>query len=202
MKTVWRLLAVFALLVVVFLGFVFSGIYDVAASSQHRGPVRWVLRRIQHASVERRSEDIQAPALGDPAQLRLGLIHYHEMCVTCHGAPGVPMSEIGEGLNPAPPDLVKKGGREEPGEMFWIAKHGIKMTGMPAFGPTHSDEEIWAMIAFIRRMSQMTPAEYQAMVQEVGLEPADGEPAAPEHHEHEHGEHEHHPEGPGQQTGP
>jgi hypothetical protein len=48
----------------------------------------------------------------------------------------------------------------------------------------------------------MTPAEYQAMVQEVGLEPADGEPAAPEHHEHEHGEHEHHPEGPGQQTGP
>lgn len=191
MKTVWRLLAVVALLAVALVVFIFSGVYDVAASTPHLGVVRQVLKTIQHESVERRSENIQAPRLDDPAMIRTGLVHYHEMCVTCHGAPGVAISEIGQGLNPEPPDLVEEGAEEEPGELFWITKHGIKMTGMPSFGTTHSDEEIWAIVAFVQRMSKLTPAEYQALVREAGLEPAAGEEHEHRDAEHEHGEHEH-----------
>jgi mono/diheme cytochrome c family protein len=194
MKTVWRLLAVVALLIVAVFVFIFSGIYDVAASTPDLGPIGWVLKKVQHESVESRSKDIQVPPLGDPAQIRIGLVHYHEMCVTCHGAPGVGMSEIGQGLNPEPPDLEDAGSEDEVGETFWTIKNGIKMTGMPAFGPTHSDEEVWAIVAFVQRMSKLTPAEYQALVREAGLEPAAGEGGGEEHeHEpgHEHGDHEH-----------
>ena len=102
------------------------------------------------------------------------------MCATCHGAPGVKISEIGQGLNPYPPELVRESAEEEPAELFWIVKHGIKMTGMPAFGATHSDEEIWDIVAFMKRMSKLSPQEYQALVQEAGLGEAGG-------HEHEHG---------------
>ena len=66
------------------------------------------------------------------------------MCLTCHGAGTVDPSEIGEGLNPPAPDLTQPSVQSKTdGELFWIVQNGIRMTGMPAFGPTHKDEEIW-----------------------------------------------------------
>ena len=192
MKTV--LLTLAAVLVVLFLAagaFVHSGVYDVAASTPDSGFIASVLRRTQHYSVERRAEGIQVPRLDDPDMIKRGLIHYYEMCVVCHGAPGVKPSEIAQGLNPYPPELAEKSEPDEAAEWFWIVKHGIKMTGMPAFGVTHSDEEIWAILAFLQKMPKLSPEEYQKMVQEVGLEEAMA-PAGMEEHEHEAGhEHEH-----------
>lgn len=191
MKTV--LLTVLVVLVVLLLAgaaFVHSGIYDVAASTPDNGFIGATLHRIMHSSVERRSEGIQVPRLDDPDMIKRGLIHYYEMCVVCHGAPGSKPSEIAQGLNPYPPELAEEAEPDEAAEWFWIVKHGIKMTGMPGFGATHSDEEIWAMIAFLQKMPQLSPEEYQKMVQEVGLEeplpaPASGEAGAHEHsHEH------------------
>jgi mono/diheme cytochrome c family protein len=193
MKTV--LMTLVAVLVVLFLAavaFVHSGVYDVAASTPDKDFVATALRRTQHSSVERRAKGIQVPRLDDPDMIKRGLIHYYEMCSVCHGAPGLKPSEIAQGLNPYPPELAEKSEPDEAGEWFWIVKHGIKMTGMPAFGVTHSDEEIWAMIAFLQKMPKLSPDEYQKMVQEVGLEEAMAPtaPVASEEHEH-HGEHEH-----------
>ncbi len=170
MKTVVTLLLAAAVLAALALGFIFSGVYDVAASSPHTGAVEWALGNIQHASVERRAEEVQAPPLDDPAMIRLGMIEYHEMCVTCHAAPGISASAIGQGLNPYPPELVEEAAEEDPAELFWITKHGIKMTGMPGFGVTHSDEEIWAIVAFLKTMHRLSPEQYQIMVREVGME--------------------------------
>ena len=192
MKTVLALVAFLVILIAAALAFIYSGVYDIAAGSPDTGPIEWVLRTTQSRSVHRRAEEVQAPDLSDPEMLRTGLIHYHEMCVTCHGAPGLPASEIGQGLNPVPPELAGEAG-EEPGEQFWVTKNGIKMTGMPAFGVTHTDEEIWAIVAFLQRMPKMSPEEYQAMVQEVGL----GEVLAG----HEHVEGHEHEEPAGQQKG-
>ena len=194
MKTV--LLTAVALLVLLFLAgiaFVHSGVYDVAASTPDNGFVKAMLSRTSHSSIERRAEGIQVPRLDDPDMIKRGLIHYYEMCVVCHGAPGMKPSEIAQGLNPYPPELAEKSEPDEAAEWFWIVKHGIKMTGMPAFGVTHSDEEIWAMIAFLQKMPKLSPEEYQKMVQEVGLEeplPAGAAPASGEAEEHEHS-HEH-----------
>jgi len=177
MKTIRTVVLLIALVAAAALAFIFSGFYDVAADTDHTNPVQWVLRTTQSRSVHRRAEQVRAPdwiAAPDPAVLRLGLVHYQEMCATCHGAPGVPISEIGQGLNPAPPELSRPA--DEPGENFWIIKHGIKMTGMPAFGVTHDDDEIWAIVAFLQKMPKMTKEEYQRMVEEIEAgEPAGGE---------------------------
>lgn len=182
MRTVFALLLFAALLAGTLLVFIYSGLYDVAASTPDAGVVGWALGTIQSRSVHRRAEEVQVPPLDDPAMVRRGFALYHQLCVTCHGAPGVALSEIGQGLNPEPPELA--GEAEEPGELFWVTKHGIKMTGMPAFGVTHDDEEIWAIVAFLRKMPDMSPEDYQALVRAAA--PAPDSPAGPAMPEHPH----------------
>ena len=166
MKTVVIVLLVLALAAV---GFIYSGIYDVAATAPDTGLIQWALETTQHRSVHRRAEQVEAPpSLDDPNLIRTGMIEYHELCVVCHGAPGVPISPVGQGLNPSPPELAKESG-EEAGELFWVTKNGIKMTGMPAFGVTHSDEELWAIVAFMKKMGDLSHEEYQRMVVEAGI---------------------------------
>jgi mono/diheme cytochrome c family protein len=178
MKTVLKLLVVVVILVLAAVGFIYSGLYDVSASHPDRGLIRWALVTTQQRSVHRRAEALKGkivvPNLEDPQRIRTGLIHYHAMCTTCHGAPGVNISEIGQGLNPDPPELSDVG-RDEPEETFWVVKNGIKMTGMPAFGVTHTDDKIWDIVAFLRRMGKLSPQEYQALVQQAGLKTAGGE---------------------------
>jgi mono/diheme cytochrome c family protein len=81
--------------------------------------------------------------LDDPAKVLIGVEHYAAHCAVCHGAPGVPKGDIGLGLYPPPPDLAKATSLYSSAELFWVLKHGIKMTGMPAWSD-HSDEELWA----------------------------------------------------------
>ena len=195
MKTALKLLGVVLVLAVAALLFIFSGLYDVSASTPDNGLIAWALRTTQSRSVHRASEALegtmQVPDLQAPERIGTGLVHYHEMCATCHGAPGVKISEIGQGLNPYPPELATHG-EDEPVETFWIVKNGIKMTGMPSFGVTHTDDEIWSIVAFLQRMPKLSPQEYQAMVQQAGLGQPGEEPggpageAQPSEHHHEH----------------
>ena len=181
--TVMTVALVLLVLVLAGLGFIYSGIYDVAASTPDTGLIQWALETTQSRAVHRRAEQVKAPPLDDPDLIRTGLIEYHEMCVVCHGAPGVPISPTGQGLNPSPPELARESG-EEAGELFWVTKNGIKMTGMPAFGVTHSDEELWAIVAFMKRMGDLSPEEYQRMVDEAGLNDVGMEHMEEEGHEH------------------
>jgi len=167
MKRNWRW-AVWAVAVIVIviacgLAFVYSGIYTVAATYPDWGPVTWLLRTTVDRSVQRHAAHIPVPRLDDPDLLRTGFQHYREMCVECHGAPGVPIGDAGQGLNPRPPELVKSAGDWAPKELFWITKYGVRMTGMPAWGVTHSDEKIWNIVAFLRRLPKLTAAEYRAL---------------------------------------
>jgi mono/diheme cytochrome c family protein len=180
MKTVLTLVVFVIVLLMAALLFIYSGLFDVAASSPDNGLVRFVLATTQRHSVERRLKDIQVPLLTDPELLRTGFRHYQENCATCHGAPGVEASEIGQGLNPYPPELATESQEANPKELFWIVKNGIKMTGMPAFGVTHTDPEIWAIVAFLQKMPKMTPQEYDAMAQAAE--------ASGEEHHHEEGD--------------
>jgi mono/diheme cytochrome c family protein len=182
MKTVITVLVTIAVLVLAVLAVIFSGIYDVAATSPDSGLIHWVLDTTRSRSVHRAAEGLEGkitvPDLADPARLKNGFVHYHAMCASCHSAPGVSMSEVGQGLNPSPPLLARVGAEDEPEELFWVIKNGVKMTGMPAFGVTHTDEDLWAIVAFLRKMGSLSSVEYQAMVDEAGL----GAPV--EAHEH------------------
>jgi mono/diheme cytochrome c family protein len=85
------------------------------------------------------------------------------MCTGCHLGPGIEPSEMSKGLYPAAPQLAR-GDDLSPAEQFWVIKHGVKLTAMPAWGKTHNDELIWDMVAFIRQMPKMSPAQYKAAV--------------------------------------
>ncbi|HEX5757983.1 MAG TPA: cytochrome c [Thermoanaerobaculia bacterium] len=179
MKTLLTAAALLALLAAIALGALYGGAYDVAATSPETGVVAWALETAQERSVARRARAVEVPPLDRPELRAVGLIHYHEMCVTCHGAPGVPASEIGAGLNPFPPELAEEAEEYGPAELFWMVKNGIKMTGMPAFGPTHTDEELWAIVAFVESLPEMSGADYAAAVRAAGLAGLAGEAAEP-----------------------
>lgn len=181
-KTIF--LTIVAILVLAVAGgvlFIYTGSYNVAASSKDSGIIRWVLQTTREESIDRRAEDVIPPAesvLSNPQNLRVGFEHYNEMCVICHGAPGVEPGEAREGLNPKPPLLAKVAKKISPQELFWVIKHGIKMTGMPAWGPTHSDDKIWAMVAFVKSLPDLSPEQYKAMQTQAA--------ASDHHHDAEH----------------
>ena len=164
------------LAVVVALAFVYSGIYDVAASRSHSRLVDWVLETTMERSVAARAGELPGPLPTDEAALLHGLEHYRAMCVVCHGAPGTDRNELAEGLNPRPPRLQRVAARWTDAELFWITKHGIKATGMPGFGETHGDAELLQIVAIVRRLPDMSEAEYGALLARLdsaGVEPHD-----------------------------
>jgi mono/diheme cytochrome c family protein len=106
---------------------------------------------------------VAPPGLDDPARILIGVAHFAAHCAICHGAPGVPKGDIARGLYPSPPDLAKAAPPYSPAELFWILKHGIKMTGMPAWSD-HSDEELWATVAFLEKLPGMSEPDYAKLV--------------------------------------
>ncbi|MGB2691670.1 MAG: cytochrome c [Thermodesulfobacteriota bacterium] len=181
MKIIIILLVLGIVLVLCGLVFINSGLFDVAATKPEAEIVKWVLQTTKEKSVRSRAKDITVPNLNDESFLEIGFSNYDQMCVGCHGAPGISPSVIGEGLNPEPPDLSEVASHMPPEELFWITQNGIKMTGMPAFGPTHSDEELWAMVAFMQELPDLSAEKYKAMKEESEKMPQ----------EHNHGSHSH-----------
>lgn len=157
-------IGVLVVLVVGGLAYMYSGAYDIAATDPHEPVLAWALETTMEQSVEEHADAAPEPIEVDSALLVHGFEHFDAMCVVCHGAPGVERGEYGKGLTPEPPELSEVVDQWSTRELFWIVKHGIKMSGMPAFGPTHTDEEIWAIVAAVRRLDTLTPEEYQAMV--------------------------------------
>ena len=186
------IVALLTIVVVILLagaGFIYSGVFNVAATNKDSALVSWLLSVTRERSIESRIGGIVAPPdseMTSPETLTEGFEHYNEMCVICHGAPGVEPGEAREGLNPQPPLLAKAKQlqNDPPGELFWVIKNGIKMTGMPAWGPTHSDDKIWAMVAFVKKLPNMSATEYKAMQQQLG--------ESGHHSDHDHGHDEEH----------
>lgn len=152
------------------IGFIYSGVYPVAADLPHHPVTYQLLQVLRERSIARASRSIQVPALDAPDLLLLGGPDYHEMCAGCHLRPGRAESDLSIGLYPAPPNLADPDyhagpadSRDQARRRFWIIKHGIKASGMPAWGKTHSDQRIWAMVAFLRRLPELTPEQYQIL---------------------------------------
>ncbi len=149
----------------------YSGNYNVAATEEHSRLERWLLTTTMYNSVKAHAPSATATPSPMPAP-EAGLPAYREMCVHCHGAPGVEAAEWAQVMRPAPPDLSEAARGWDTRELHWILQHGIKMSGMPAFGPTHSDDELWELAAFVASLPETTPREYERMTARV-------EPGAP-----------------------
>ena len=159
--------------------FVYFGVFNTAADVPHWPIVYQLMEVTRQRSIAVRAKDIQVPPLDDPKMIADGAEHYSEMCTGCHLAPGKTDSEIRPGLYPQPPNLSQRL-NAGPAEMFWAIKHGIKMSAMPAWGTTHDDQAIWDMVAFLQKLPDMTPQQYQALTHSSN--------EAEEGHHHHHGD--------------
>lgn len=140
----------------------YGGAYNVAASAGHTAGMRWLLDTTMHRSVRGRADAADARERIAAADIESGAREYKAMCEHCHGGPGVEPAGWSRGMLPRPPHLVEAAREWQPGEVAWIVRHGIKYTGMPAFGDTHEDRILWDIAAFVDRLPAMTPAEYAA----------------------------------------
>ena len=142
--------ALFFLLAAAGLAFMYSGMYDVSASSKDNPIIAKLLHGTYEASLHRHARSDVAPGdLLSFENIRSGAQMYDSSCARCHGAPDRPLSLIGQGIQPAAPSLLSASRRNKPELMFWTIKHGVNMTAMPSFGKTQSDQAIWQVAAFI-----------------------------------------------------
>jgi len=145
--------------------FMYSGFYNLSATIPHMKATESAIHMMKEKSIQANSKNIEVPNLDDKKLILDGYKGYDAMCVTCHAAPGKSATVIADGLYPKPPELDNKEIIEEwhDNELFWIVKNGIKLTGMPAYGPTHSDDELWAIVAFLNQLPGMSQNDYKAM---------------------------------------
>lgn len=138
----------------------YTGVYNVAATEDHTSLARWTFETTMRNSVESRANNIEVPpSIGD---VTAGAAEYKSMCEHCHAGPGAEQAGWARGMLPRPPHLVEHASEWAPNQVFWIVKHGLKMTGMPAFGPTHDDQALWDITAFVKQLPGMTAQEYAA----------------------------------------
>jgi mono/diheme cytochrome c family protein len=181
MKTLTTLLLLVFLIAIGAIGLLRSGRLDVSAVNPPSPLVEWAMHSIMQRSVRAHALGIQPPTnLADRAAQ--GASDFDEMCAQCHGAPGKEPGEVGRGLNPRPPSLTDAAPRWTSSELFWIIKNGIRMTGMPAFGPTHEDNRIWAIVSFVQQLPTMTPAPNGERTSSSVNAPSHSH----EHHDHKH----------------
>ena len=159
------------------IGFAYSGIFEVAATTIDAPAVRWVLETTRENSVRKGADKVLLPDLSEEDRMPRGAKAFDEMCASCHGAPGRAPFLGASDMNPPPPDLAEVARDRTPQALFWVIKNGLRMTGMPAWGPTHSDDQLWDLVVLMTRLPDLTRDEYLALAEGSG---SDG-------HDHEHG---------------
>jgi cytochrome c553 len=139
---------------------VLGGLIPIEASSGHWRATAWVLDLIKRRSVSFYSMSIEAPAVDRLDWIARGAAHYERGCRPCHGSPAAGRPPIMMKMTPHPPFLPERVGRWTDAELFQIVKHGIKFTGMPSWPAPQRNDEIWTVVAFLRRLDRLSPGEY------------------------------------------
>jgi mono/diheme cytochrome c family protein len=164
MRTIGKILllpalgALFATVVLV------AGLFDFSASKPPGRLEERVARFALDRSIARHARKEVNPLAGTPEAARAGLRLFVTHCVACHGAPGLDPTEEGASLNPPAPGLTApRVQARSDGDLRWIVSNGIRMTGMPAFGPSRTEKEIWQLVAAVRRLPRLTDTEQREL---------------------------------------
>ncbi len=182
---------------------IMGGRVDVSADTPHSDTVYQLIETTRDRAIERAAAGLEVPGnLNDAERIRRGSGNYDAMCASCHLVPGQSDSEIRKGLYPQPPDLTQASDAagDRAARHFWVIKHGIKASGMPAWSKGGiEDDAIWDMVAFMQKMPTLSPDEYRALVASSdghshgGLDDhAHDEPASPSKKKPRHDPHDGH----------
>lgn len=165
MKVLITVVITIASLLLLGLIFIYSGIYNIAASKGHNPVVRWVLNTIQERSIiVHASNDTIKPS----EDIASGIKSFSSMCVMCHDSPIQQRWDPASSMTPKPPELHHAAQEWSISELYWIVEHGIKMTGMPAFGLSHKRNELIEIVSFVDRLPAISADEYRQLAN--GLE--------------------------------
>jgi len=145
-----------------------SGIIPIKASTGHWAITAMLLDFAKVRSVATHSWGITPPPLDDDFLVIRGAGHYENGCLPCHGGPARVVPPVMSAMTPTPPELRQRLSRWRPEELFSIVKHGIKFTGMPAWPAQQRDDEVWAMVAFLRRLPELDASAYQRLMSGEG----------------------------------
>jgi len=142
-----------------------SGVMPANADSEAGWLETWLARTSLDATLRRDAPVGPNPIQVTEQRLLNGVILFAQNCAVCHGSAkgDLSPSPIAEGLYQKPPQLATHGVEDDPeGYSFWKIKHGIRLTGMPSFGYSLSDEQIWTLALFLKHMDKLPPAVQQA----------------------------------------
>ena len=152
---------------------VMSGVINIGADQGHSPLVYNFLETARTRSIAYASKDIIVPDLEKVEMISSGGADYKDMCAGCHLSPGVESTDFSEGLYPKPPNFtnaqVVDRYKTDAGaqQSFWAIKHGIMASGMPAWGASHDDDRMWAMVAFIRSLPELDEAQYTMLTTRI-----------------------------------
>lgn len=179
MKVIGTVIVTLLVLVGIAAAVVFSGAYNVAATDKHTAIVNWVLASARVNAVRARVDDNGVPGdLTSEERIAAGAKSYRDMCVGCHGAPGVEQRPFAEHMLPKPPDMKAVAEFWSAAEIHWILDHGFKMTGMPAWGPVVEPETLWDLAAFVQAYPEIDAARFATLSQAAGNAAPGAEPEA------------------------
>lgn len=147
--------------------FIYAGLFNIAADDPHWGATYKVMELTRNRSIAVRAKSLVPPDLTLEASIKSGAGNYNAMCTSCHLMPGMSETELSLGLYPKPPNW-RELAQFDPRTSFWAIKHGIKMSGMPAWGKSMEDKYVWNMVAFMQKLPTLTPESYTAIVASSG----------------------------------
>lgn len=160
-----------------------TGSVRVDAAGPETTFTRWLLHRAYEQRLAREEEGIQVPDdIGDRERVLAGALGFDQMCSDCHTPPGEQATVVNLGMNPPPPDLRDIPLARSAEQAFWVISNGVRMTGMPAFGLTHEDDELWDLVAFLEKARSLDGGAYRDMVEEARAASGAGDG-----HDHRHG---------------
>lgn len=174
-------IAMLLLLAVAGAAIAFGGFYPIAASKEDPAGIGSIIHATMEHGVKRSAKGLRSPPLTRADALEGGS-HFKGMCQQCHGGPGAEPEDFAPAMNPEPPDLAKAQGEWTREEIFWIAKHGVKMSGMPAFGASAPDDELWKIAAFVEQLPNVSASQYESLPN-AHAQDGEGEAAG---HSHSH----------------
>jgi cytochrome c1 len=153
---------------------IYGGLYNVASTRQHLQSTHTLLETVMRQSVRLHARDIEVPPLDDDRVVLRGAGCFRDKCVQCHGAPGVAQGDIGKSMQPLPGPLVDARKHWRARELYWVTRHGIKMSGMPAWEFRLTDAELWSVVAFMQRLPDLNAQQYAGLVAQAPPPPACG----------------------------
>jgi thiosulfate dehydrogenase len=142
------------------------GLYPIGADNPPGGLERSLASRAMNVYADKHKPPGDNPMAPTAANLSEGATEYEEHCALCHGGASARISPMQHKFNPPAPQLVNRIPHDDPAWLFWVTKHGVRMTGMPTWDGILSDDTMWKVVAFVKHSDKLPP-EAQAAWQQA-----------------------------------